>query len=318
MPAYGEYTPGAERYGGDTPRIRTILDALNAARGTAYDVTEGSPVWVENMAIARAMADVFDTNAMLANQFDPKRMTVLLPRWESICGIAVTPGTTDADRRAAVAVRIARLGSPTIGQYVIDQVAALLGPVSFSLTHNPSSTPGAYLASYADSWYLQERSITNNTVALSGTPAAAYSLVVSVTATGGQGAATFSWSPDGGATTYGPVVANNGIMLGSTGLRIDFPYVDKTYGIATYSVGETFLANPDPHGATSTIARITIACAKPAWMPYDQFYSLIGPVKSFLDDVLPAWSSFNITLDGPHGAGFYLDEPNNLDNQRLV
>lgn len=101
---YGGYSPYPRRFGGGRPRLRIIHDALNAARGTAIDASNPDTVaWVENMAHARAICfDGYGTNDRLALQWDPDRMTDMLPRWERILKIVPSPTATDAERRRVV------------------------------------------------------------------------------------------------------------------------------------------------------------------------------------------------------------------------
>ena len=107
---YGGYYPYPRTFGGGRPRLQIIHDALNAARGTAYDaMNRGTVVWVENMAYARALCfDGYGTNDKLANQRDPMRMTDYLPRWETIFQITPSPDASDYDRRLEVAKRFLR------------------------------------------------------------------------------------------------------------------------------------------------------------------------------------------------------------------
>lgn len=104
---YGGYSPFPKRYGGGRPRLRIIHDALNAARGTALDASNSSTVaWVENMALARAICfDGFGTNDRLSLQWDPDRMTDMLPRWEQILKLTPAPDADETTRRAEVRKR---------------------------------------------------------------------------------------------------------------------------------------------------------------------------------------------------------------------
>lgn len=107
---YGGYHPYPRRFGGGRPRLRIIHESLAAGRGDALDAsTRGTVAWVETMAHARAICfDGYGTNDRLALQWDPDRMTDMLPRWERILRIIVPPNATAADRRAVVRRRFRR------------------------------------------------------------------------------------------------------------------------------------------------------------------------------------------------------------------
>jgi uncharacterized protein YmfQ (DUF2313 family) len=135
MPNFGGYSPGAERYGGAVPLLQRVLESLNKARGTAYNTSNTSTVWVENMAIARSIVDVWHQNQRLAYQNDPLRMTTTLARWESILGINPPPSDTPVERRARVAARFLRNGQRVMQAYVVDQLQAILGPVFVQIIH---------------------------------------------------------------------------------------------------------------------------------------------------------------------------------------
>lgn len=109
---FGGYHPYPRRFAGGKPQLQVIHESLNAQRGTAYDATNSETVvWVENMAIARAITfDGWGANARLANQRDPARMTDMLPRWERIFKIVPSPSASDAERRLAVQRRFERFG----------------------------------------------------------------------------------------------------------------------------------------------------------------------------------------------------------------
>ena len=110
--------------GGGTPRTKRILESLIAARGTAIAVGDRTSVaYVETLAVARALAAAWSTNQRLANQWDARRMTSLLERWESIFAIRSHPDASDASRRHLIELAQARVGR-----------AALLTTISAELT----------------------------------------------------------------------------------------------------------------------------------------------------------------------------------------
>lgn len=110
MPNIGGRCPLPLRLGGGESRVQTIYEALNDGLGTTYDTSDDSPVTAETSADARSIAALWSANARLANQWDPRRVTDFLPRWEKIFGIA--PRSTDSDntRRGRLVAKFAALG----------------------------------------------------------------------------------------------------------------------------------------------------------------------------------------------------------------
>lgn len=129
MPAYGGFSPGFERYGGGRPNVvEAIFRSICQQRGTAYDTSNwSSNVYLENMALARAIAECWSNNVRLANQWDTARMTEFIPRWERILGLAPLFTDTDIDRRTRIAAAFARIAQAGIYQTVYDQMLATLG-----------------------------------------------------------------------------------------------------------------------------------------------------------------------------------------------
>lgn len=80
---------------------RALLDALEPA----FDPTQGTVHEIETFAHARVVGMVWGAGARLSNQAIPEKMMEALPEWETILNIVPAPGTTDFDRRAAVAAR---------------------------------------------------------------------------------------------------------------------------------------------------------------------------------------------------------------------
>ena len=135
MPACGGKAPYPRRMGGGKPRLVYLLDSLNAQRGTAYDVTENSPIYVENMAFARAFAELWSMNQRLANQWIPSRMTTCLSRWEAILGI--TPGASDTDtvRRERISTIFSRTGAIANRATLEVALSAALGSVFLAIEY---------------------------------------------------------------------------------------------------------------------------------------------------------------------------------------
>lgn len=131
MARFGGMSPFPRRFGGGTPRAKIILESLNADCGDALDATNpDSIVYVENMAIARAIASAWSTNARLGNIWQPLRMSEeIVQRWERI--LALTPGEDDllTTRRQRIADIFARFGKPTVAGRIEDLLAPALGDV---------------------------------------------------------------------------------------------------------------------------------------------------------------------------------------------
>lgn len=126
MPSTGRFAPSPERYGGGVPTLQTILAAFNAARGDAIDTSEDGIVYAENEAIARMILIAWEQNQRFANQFDPKRMTDFLPRWERIFFVTPLPEATETERRLVIAERFLRFGLIPDRQTLTDRATAAI------------------------------------------------------------------------------------------------------------------------------------------------------------------------------------------------
>jgi uncharacterized protein YmfQ (DUF2313 family) len=140
MPCYGGLTPAPRRMGGGKPRVKVIVDALNASRGTAYDTSQTSTVYADNLALARALAGAWSTNVRMGNQWTPSKMTTSLGRWETILGIAPAYGSADATRRAAIADRFSQVGVASTRQALYDRLAAKFSQVLVALEYLTTAT----------------------------------------------------------------------------------------------------------------------------------------------------------------------------------
>lgn len=101
-------------------------------------------------------------------------------------------------------------------------------------------------------------------------------------------------------------------------------FVDLIHTSSTESIGAVPGGITIPGGVTlsngdwfSSIAYLAIQVQKPANVTDKEFYPQVGKIYRYLNILLPAWCTFDWFLDGIHGAGFYLDEEYNLDNQRF-
>lgn len=131
---FGGYHPYPRRFGGGKPRLQVIHESLNAQRGTSLDASNvDSIVWIEDMALARAISAAWGTNVRLGNQWDPVRVTDMLPRWETIMRLPLAPSTTKVERREALTAQWERFGSlVNIGQ-MSARLTDVLGDVFVSI-----------------------------------------------------------------------------------------------------------------------------------------------------------------------------------------
>ena len=153
---YGGFSPQPERYGGGRRNIEFILDHLlqSDVQEVGLDVTHGSCVWVEEVATARAINSAQNTNERGANEFDPRRMQSMLPRWETIFGVVPPLNSTLPLRRKAITFKFNALGkSPTPGQIMDDltylattsdgESTIFVGITNTSSATGPSYFPGS-------------------------------------------------------------------------------------------------------------------------------------------------------------------------------
>ncbi len=131
---FGGLHPYPRRFGGGKSRLEVIHTSLNAQRGTALDTSNvDSIVWIEDLALARAIEAAWSLNVRLGNQWDPLRVTDMLSRWEKAMRLVVLPGASKIERRAALAKQWQRFGAlVNIGQ-MSAQLTDLLGDVFVSL-----------------------------------------------------------------------------------------------------------------------------------------------------------------------------------------
>lgn len=142
----GGYAIGPFRTGGSqSSDTEVILNALNTVRGTAYNADPGTIVWVENMAIARTLADAWGTARRFANQFIPAKMTVYLSRWEKIFGISPLQSETLTERRNTVAAKFEAFNVAPLTQNVKDFIDSIMSDVFIDLLHVPSQYSTGYV-----------------------------------------------------------------------------------------------------------------------------------------------------------------------------
>lgn len=113
--------------------LQQISSSLLAQRGDAITTQVGSVIWVETQAWARAIYHIWAYNQKAANQFDPNKMTDLLPRWESMMGLSALPGDTIAQRQARIAARFRLINKMPTTQDITDLLMSALGPTFVEL-----------------------------------------------------------------------------------------------------------------------------------------------------------------------------------------
>ena len=116
------------------------------------------------------------------------------------------------------------------------------------------------------------------------------------------------------------------LVLGSmfVGLKFSDPTEATTYvpgGGAVPGGGPAFLdgdlADPRISPYASSLGYVAILLQRPENMTVELFYERAGRIYEDMNNLLGAWMDFDWVQDGPNGAGFYLDEDYNLDNQRF-
>lgn len=313
MPCFGGYTPFPLRMGQSEAIAKSITDALNRGRGTALDTTElASPVWVENHAIARAIADVWHTNERLSLQTDLAR-TTMLERWEAIFGIIPSPAQTDRERREVLAERQSRTGKATDLQRIEDILALLMPDITTSVVVLSNSAAGVR-KSFAGAWLMTPDNPTAPQVLLSGNVTDTIVVEAYVATGGALGTATgwVAYTPISGPRTQTATatLASTPQSLGSTGLTF-------SWAVGTYTANTYYLGNAGPQGMWSSACDITILATKPTTMTEATYYERVSQIQSLLDAILPAWVSVHVARDGSVAGAFILDEAGNLDNHRL-
>jgi uncharacterized protein YmfQ (DUF2313 family) len=129
--AFGGYHPYPRRFGGGKPTLQTFHESLNAQRGTALDAANSSTtVWLEDLALMRAVVfDGWQTNQRLAHQWDPRRMTDMLERWEQLLKLRPPANTSDKDRRDVILDRFERFAGVANHAKLIKYLEAAVGEV---------------------------------------------------------------------------------------------------------------------------------------------------------------------------------------------
>jgi len=163
---YGGHHPYPRRFGGGKPHLQVIHEALNAQRGTAFDPVALSVVSLENMAIARAICfDGWGTNQRLAQQWDPRRTTDMLPRWEKIFGIRPDPSASFADRREELTLRWQRFGALATHARIETELRERLGEYFVQVEYLSLGVASVYVPGAGYPWGTQLAGVWSSTVA---------------------------------------------------------------------------------------------------------------------------------------------------------
>jgi len=324
-PFTGGWSPSPERYGGgegssDEPLVQRIFESIAAQRGSAYSTSPTSIVGIEMRAWARAIAfDAWGVNARLANQFIPSKLTAasgMLQRWERIFAVPPLPTDTEPVRRARVAAAWASTGQPNSVQPVISALQAALGPVYVGLVHQTALTETSYTGGLSN---VVATGTTPPTVTISGTPTGLDYFEIDITTGGALGAALFTWKRHGATIATGQTTSA-AFTLPGTGVVVAFGAGPPNY--ATDNVYK-FTTNPQVPWLSSLAhvdVQVTqnVAGYNNAGAPNAAFYQLVANVAPILDEILPAWATYDWFIqDSASVSAFKLDE-RNLDLEVLT
>ncbi len=133
----GGFCPLPATLGGGRPRLQTLFKSLNQGRGTGYDTGDNSNVIAETMAEARALDAAWSGNRRAALQFDAKRMTAFIPRWEKILDLHPRRNASDNERRRLILAKYLAWAGPELFE---DAVRALTGDSFVGIEFHPLST----------------------------------------------------------------------------------------------------------------------------------------------------------------------------------
>jgi hypothetical protein len=152
---FGGFNSFPFRFGGGQSDHRTIYESLNTGLGTGLDTSDASTVTAETSADAQAIAALWSANARLQNQWDPRRMTDMVPHWEFIFGIRPHRSDSMNVRRARLIPKFLALGAELYAT-TSEICTAILGAEFLSVEytaladarpHWPDGTPA-----YATQW----------------------------------------------------------------------------------------------------------------------------------------------------------------------
>ncbi len=151
---------------------------------------------------------------------------------------------------------------------------------------------------------------TPQAITITGTAVAVDMIQVKITGTGGIGASTYAIFRNGtsiatGTTTLTP------IAIPGTALVLQFV-------TGTYTNADVYTMYTDPNVLwASTIAHVDVQVTQRVTgyqntdhSPNAAFYNVVANIVPVLDEMLPAWATFDWYVASSHGGiGFFLDEP---------
>jgi hypothetical protein len=320
MPMFGGLTPFPLRFGGGVPRLQTIVESLQTARGQLYSTSTTSAVYVENNAVARAIdRDAYGCNERLSNQFYPATTTSvtglvtngiigkgLLSRWETIFNIVPTPGEPDGTRRTNLEYAWQRLVGSNDASGLYDTVIMVLEPLGIFVALAYQDPSGAV------SWWGPPATPLTGSFSVSNSSS---SVTASLSQTGFLVPTnTVEFAEQVGTiytvlTVAGTAITLTGNYTGTSNTR--------TSAVLLPAGPATPNPFPDPLIPTpwySTICHLNIQVQQPAGVTEGEFLTIVADAMVDLDGLLPAWVTFDwFTVDEVQGdIGFYLDSYENM------
>lgn len=306
---FPEQLGSAGEAGESAPLLQRVFESIMQAHGNAYDqsIPPTTAVGVEMLAYARAIAfDLYGGSQRLANQFNPLTMTAdgLLPRWEKIFGLAVGPTDSENVRRARVAVAWGRFTQASSVQPYVDAMTALLGPIYVGTQFQTPAT--------ALSFWPGDGGKAASVTSVAGNLA---TVVLPDSIAGISGGyygqlLTLGNTNAAGNTGTFPIAS----ILSSTSVTARIVGgVSPDYGVGG-TIGAPTIAwsvtNPNAPWY-STVDHISINVQQPAGYTLAQFYAAVGQIGPFLDELLPAWITWDWYVNSSHGVQeFRFDEKN--------
>ena len=141
MPNTGGYSGAAPfRTGGSkNSTFEIIHQALNEARGTAYNTEYGSIIWAENYAYAKAITAYFETARTFACNLNPTTVSAFLSRYEVMLGIIPNYNDTESQRIARIATIFQLWSKPATFQNTSDLISVIAPSVFVGIEHYSSS-----------------------------------------------------------------------------------------------------------------------------------------------------------------------------------
>lgn len=138
--SFGGGHPYPRKHGGGPSRVQVLLDAIEQDRGDAYTTDWNSIVYVENMALARAIAGAWGTNERVSHLWNPDRCAPeILARWETIIATPKYAGDTLKARRERVKARMTMVALGLRG-VLLGLLSDALGSVFVDIEYNAAGT----------------------------------------------------------------------------------------------------------------------------------------------------------------------------------